>query len=218
MKPIEQTKKWVRRGVQPEVAPAEPIRTVAIAKLARDIRECSDPQRKAELEAQFQAECAAYDAIIEDAHIVDVSKTYQEFTETLGACGVVPAEIDKETWSDYHQKLLRCKQLSARWLRTSRKFAIDRWGDKWVEQAEQQMELALGIDHHSKPCEPKRIECTTIATAINKHIARFLDVVQAKPAEQWTDDDAKHCETIAAKAERFAMQLRNEIAKWREAS
>lgn len=142
----EQPKKWIKRGVQPEVPPRPLSETIRIAKLARDIDECTDPTRKAELESAFKAECATYDQINcdEEKRIVD---TYREFM-TVSAGGELPEEIDRTTWVEFHRKLIQCKRMAATWLSKSRKFAADRWGVDFVVESETQMELALGIEHH----------------------------------------------------------------------
>jgi len=57
----------------------------------------------------------------------------------------IPDHTDQDTWRDIHKDILKCKAAASKWLNQSRKFAIGKWGEQYVAEAEVQLELHLGL-------------------------------------------------------------------------
>ena len=102
--------KWYRRGVQPAVAPRPSANPAAIAESTLDPRE-----------RHLRELCA-------------------EVVATFG--GVTAADLDepecwgRREWLAFHARLLICRRRSMAWLTHSRRFASERWGQGYVDDAE----------------------------------------------------------------------------------
>lgn len=57
----------------------------------------------------------------------------------------IPQEATQEQWRAIHGTILLCRKASRTWLRQSREWAEGKWGADYVAEAEEQMELALGL-------------------------------------------------------------------------
>lgn len=71
-------------------------------------------------------------------------------TFTSQAVNIDPLSTQEE-WADIHRSILLCKQASSKWLKQSRAFGTEKWGEEYVATAEVQMEMALGIEDKPKP-------------------------------------------------------------------
>lgn len=189
--------KWIKRGPQPECPPTPISPTRSIRDLISRINSEVDPKEKAKLEAQFRAECRAYDAINPDSMPLDISSVYAEIVETLAPIasegGVIiapdihfPDEITKDRWQDIHRQIIACRRSAARWLAKSRKFATDKWGESYVDQAEQQMELALGIEHKESERHEPDVEAMT--ASVCRAVTKWGKVIESA---RWDKDKAR---------------------------
>ena len=101
--------KWYHRGVQPAVAPRPSANPAAIAESTLDPRERHSRELCAEVVATF---------------------------------GGVTADLDepecwgRREWLAFHARLLICSRRSMQWLTTSRRFGAERWGETFVDDAE----------------------------------------------------------------------------------
>lgn len=66
----------------------------------------------------------------------------------------IPDNTDQDTWREIHKDILKCKAAASKWLNQSRKFAIGKWGEKYVAEAEVQLEFRLGLQ---QPKEKPRL-------------------------------------------------------------
>jgi hypothetical protein len=57
----------------------------------------------------------------------------------------IPEDATQEQWSSIHGTILLCRKASRAWLKQSREWAEAKWGAEYVAEAEEQMELALGL-------------------------------------------------------------------------
>ncbi len=144
--------KWIKRGVQPEVAPKPPSPMQAIRSLMEQIRTEQDPAAKAVLERQFEAQCKAHDMVDPNALPVDIGALYASVRDATGGVSIaIPGEVSKTDWQSMHKVILSCRNSAAQWLAKSRKFAADKWGVEYLMESESQLELALGIEHKQRP-------------------------------------------------------------------
>lgn len=58
----------------------------------------------------------------------------------------IPSEATQDDWLAIHKSIMLCRKASKLWLKKSREFASDRWGEEFLAESEVQMELALGIE------------------------------------------------------------------------
>ena len=58
---------------------------------------------------------------------------------------IIPDNATQEEWREIHSTILLCRKASRAWLAQSRNYASERWGADYVAEAEEQMELALGL-------------------------------------------------------------------------
>ena len=166
--------KWIKRGPQPEVAPKPVSPLVSINNLAKRIREEFDPAEKERLEAQFKAECDAFDAINPGMREVNIAEVYKEASSAMGSTLTIPENVGKGEWTEFHSRLIKCKRSMASWVRDSRRYASGRWGSEFVAAAEQQMELALGIEPPAEQAEkPQHKDDIAFAASIAKRITRW---------------------------------------------
>jgi hypothetical protein len=149
--------KWIKRGVQPEVAPKPPSPMQAIRSLMEQIRLEQDPAAKAVLERQFESQCKAHDMVDPNALPVDIHALYASIRGTLSHGAIIipesaiPDNIGKGEWQAMHKAIMGCRNSAAQWLAKSRKFAADKWGVEYLMESESQLELALGIEHKQRP-------------------------------------------------------------------
>jgi hypothetical protein len=178
----DRPQKWIKRGPQPEVKPTEPSQAKKVAYLLAEIRECADPVRKAELEAAFEAQRQAYDAIAPEPKIQD---TYQAVIEAImpGANAEFSDDVTKPEWSSFHARLVKVKRHAGEWLSKSRKWASERWGIDYVTEAEVQMELDLGIQRIEKPHDdtPRIMRLTASAKT---SFGRMFDMIAKDASTQ----------------------------------
>ena len=176
--------KWSKRGPQPEVRPKPVSPLVSINNLAKRIREEFDPAEKERLEAQFKAECEAFDAINPGTREVNIVEVYREASSVMGAGLTIPESVGKDEWQDFHSRLIKCKRSMASWVKDSRRYAADKWGNEFVAAAEEQMELSLGIDAPtgSKPVQSQQprvisaiMSLARIAPSIDDAISTMTD-------------------------------------------
>lgn len=168
--------KWQKRGVMPEIKSDAPDPVIKAAKLARLIREESDPIRKAELEDQFRKHEEEFNAIHPDDEVIDLADVYREITNLAipedmrtQALATLPIKVKtQEEWRGLHGSLVTIKRRTSNWLSRSRKYARDNWGAKFLKSEESQMELALGIEK-TEPPAPDMIE------SLEKIIKRLND-------------------------------------------
>lgn len=57
----------------------------------------------------------------------------------------IPTDATQEQWADIHRTAILCRRASRLWVKQSREWAAEKWGAQYVADAEQQMELALGL-------------------------------------------------------------------------
>jgi len=57
----------------------------------------------------------------------------------------IPDDLDETQWKVMHNTILLCRASSRAWLKQSRTYASERWGIDFVVEAEEQMELTLGL-------------------------------------------------------------------------
>lgn len=58
----------------------------------------------------------------------------------------IPAEASQDEWLAIHKTILLCRKASKSWLKQSREFATEHWGEEFLAESEVQLELALGIE------------------------------------------------------------------------
>lgn len=58
---------------------------------------------------------------------------------------VIPESATQQQWREIHGTILLCRRASRKWLKLSREWAEAKWGAEYVAEAEEQMELALGL-------------------------------------------------------------------------
>ena len=173
--------KWQKRGVMPEYKQDDPDPVIKSAKLARLIREESDPTRKAELEEEFRQHEEEFNAIHPGEDVVELSSIYREITNLAipadmrdKALATLPSKVKtQDEWRGLHGSLVTIKQRTSNWISRSRKYARDNWGVKFLKDEESQMELALGIEKNEAP-KPDMIEgLAKIIKQINDWRIRF---------------------------------------------
>ena len=57
----------------------------------------------------------------------------------------IPEDATQEQWQAIHGTIMLCRKASRAWLKQSREWAEGKWGAEYVAEAEEQMELALGL-------------------------------------------------------------------------
>lgn len=206
--------KWIKRGPQPESPPPPKSPTQSIRELIQRINSETDPKEKARLEAKFHAECAAYDQLNPDSMPMDISAVYADIVHCIAPiaveAGVIiapdihfPSEITRERWSDIHRQIIACRKSASHWLSKSRKFATDRWGEEFVTRSEEQMELALGIEH--KEAKPD-INIDAMTMNVCRSVTKWCKV--AMEWDGWDKDKAKHVLESLQPAEAMIVRLR----------
>ena len=130
---------WVRRGIQPEVEPAKPSGLTRLMRLAQEIREESNPAAKAMLEARYRQEAVALAELVLDVNETKLLGVHAEITSTFGQIATQPLDVAGLTrgdWQELHHALLVCCRRSMQWLAVSRRFGRERWGETFVDDAE----------------------------------------------------------------------------------
>ena len=178
--------KWERRGVQPEVVPVKPSGFTALMRLAAAVAEASDPAEKAQLEAEYRKEATSVADLTEDIGDHKLRLIEGEMIAAGFAPIVEPEEMSRKDWTAFHSRLMACKRKAAAWLARSRDFAIERWGNDFVEKSEAQMELALGIEPRQLPQRDDAPEVRMAAT-VAKKVARF----EGADLAAWKVDDLR---------------------------
>jgi hypothetical protein len=68
-------------------------------------------------------------------------------TATFGPDGVtIPTEATQDEWAAIHRSIMLCGKAHKAWLKQSRAFATERWGEDYLAETEVQLEMALGIE------------------------------------------------------------------------
>lgn len=180
--------KWKKRGPQPALEDKPKAPLIALTKLAKRIREATDPEEKRQLEAEYAAASKGMDDLTSDATSHKLSEAITEIVDTFTViidphpdseeAIRTPETMTREQWQEVHAKLIQCKRAAAGWLAKSRKFATDRWGVEYVEKCEAQMELALGIEHTPAPSAttPAPADYLKAAQSIAKRTAKLSDL------------------------------------------
>lgn len=186
--------KWVKRGAQPEYKPDQPDPVIKSARLARLIRESSDPIEKARLEKEFRQHEEEFNSINPGDDIIDLADVYREIVELSvpedardTAITTLPNKVkSQDDWRLLHSSLVTIKRRTSGWLGKSRKFARQNWGAKFLREEENQMELALGIESKSEDDKPQVIyldKLRKLSVGVTKWFAESKD-----EREGWTEE------------------------------
>ena len=138
---------WTHRGVMPAVIVPPKTGFARLMELAADIREEFDPIAKAQLEARYKVEAAALEDLSLDVYELKMKAIHAEITSAFGPIVApadpadaeayrVPAAMGRGEWKRMHKALLVARRRAAQWLTVSRKFAAERWGERYVTDAE----------------------------------------------------------------------------------
>ncbi len=131
--------KWVKRGPQPAVEPSPTSGLASLMRLAQEIREESNPAAKALLEARYRQEAVALAELVLDVNETKLLGIHAEIASTFGQIATQPldpASLTRDSWRELHRCLLVARRRSMQWLTTSRRFGAERWGQTFVDDAE----------------------------------------------------------------------------------
>ena len=157
---------WVKRGPQPAVEPPPPSGLSALMRTAAEIREESNPAAKALLEARYKVEAAALADLSLDVDERKLEGVHAEIASVFGQIATQPLDVaglTRADWQTLHHAILIIRRRSMQWLITSRRFGAERWGQTFVDDAEDNPPHAR---RHAQ--EPRR----AVATPSRCHGAR----------------------------------------------
>lgn len=130
-------------------------------------------------------------------------------TFTAQSVNIDPLATQDE-WASIHRSIILCKQASSKWLKQSRAFGIDKWGEEFVADAEVQMELALGIETSDKPATlnaPDKSKAIVTIEGIHQSFVLWERKMHDE-VESWDKDKLTRALDLLEPMERQAKRVR----------
>ena len=130
-------------------------------------------------------------------------------TFTVESVNIDPLATQDE-WASIHRAVILCRQASGKWLKQSRAFGIQKWGEEYVADAEVQMELALGIETSDKPATlnaPDKSKAIVTIEGIHQSFVLWERKMHDE-VEGWPEDKLKRALDLLEPMERQARRVR----------
>lgn len=130
-------------------------------------------------------------------------------TFTAESVNIDPLATQDE-WASIHRAVILCRQASGKWLKQSRAFGIQKWGEEYVADAEVQMELALGIETSDKPATlnaPDKSKAIVTIEGIHQSFVLWERKMHDE-VEMWPEDKLKRALDLLEPMERQARRVR----------
>ena len=130
-------------------------------------------------------------------------------TFTVESVNIDPLATQDE-WASIHRAVILCRQASGKWLKQSRAFGIQKWGEEYVADAEVQMELALGIETSDKPATlnaPDKSKAIVTIEGIHQSFVLWERKMHDE-VEGWPEDKLKRALDLLEPMERQASRVR----------